>query len=412
MAPVPYCKWKYLGTSPPTGTVEALYQFDGITSGLTDRSGNGHLLTHNGTEYYAPGEEALGVAGLELRANRYCYGPTGLYPGTTGAFTVEAIWTPGIWSDADDVIFTVIGATTSGLEAENCTVELAVNSNVGRGTYKIRHEYGAGNWEELNSQWAGAIGEPHMVTLTRASDGKTYKVFINGVLLETLVATNAVTGGGSATERIRVGGYTTGNDLYGVLHSIRYTLAEFSEAQVLSSYQDCREELCGYETVTAVNTATDIQQVTPIAKDVIKLTFNQAVAVNSYLLNPDSYQITLEEGSHTVEVADVLSVDDDDTTQVVYLGLSPYAPQDAVYLMTIESAGDLVEVEGTVGPNYVFTPAGSPIARLTGRWTHNRTKVDSALGRIPRMYDTGISSKLRSIIQAIATSDEEIGGDF
>jgi hypothetical protein len=258
MSLVAYCKWSYLTDSLPTGitpgNLEALYKFDQKTVGLTDRSTGGHNLTLNGgIDLYTPTEVSLGVAGMELRNDRYAYGPTGLYPGTTGACTLEALWTPGPWTVADDVIFSIIGVTGSGLEAENCVFELQVDSEGPRGQYLFRHEYGAGNWESLSSGWSSSMHCPTLVTVTRAADGKTYKLHINGEYLVTKVATNAVTDGGSpsSSQRIRVGGYGSGNDLYGTVHSIRYTKEEFSAAQVLEAYEACRVT-CGGEGATGV----------------------------------------------------------------------------------------------------------------------------------------------------------------
>jgi len=250
MSLVDYCRWLYLGLELPAGVTPGnlvcLYQFNESPDGLTDRSGNGHNLTLNGgTEIYTPTERVLGVAGLELRNDRFAAAPTGLSPQTLGAFTVECIWTPGVWTVDDDSIFDIRGATAGELEDDNASVSLWVGNEPGMGRYWAQHEYGAGLDSNNYFTFGGTLNTTQLVTLTRAADGVTYKLSLQGELVETVVAANPPTGGGGANVRIRVGGYSFGNDVYGALHSLRYVKEEFTAAQVLASYLEVRAESCG-----------------------------------------------------------------------------------------------------------------------------------------------------------------------
>jgi hypothetical protein len=142
----------------------------------------------------------------------------------------------------------------------------------------------------------------------------------------------------------------------------------------------------------ALSTA-DIDDVFVISKDVIKVNFTSDLAVNGGFFDTSIYQIT---PSNAVIVEEVFEPEGLFTDFILLriLGLRKYQE----YSLDL-ATGSLKDVDGL------------DINDLTTTWIHNRTKVDSALNSLPLMYGKQ-KSNIRTIIEAITISDEEIGGDF
>jgi hypothetical protein len=407
---VDYCRWKYLTMFPPAGAsaanIEALYQFNKHTDGLLDLSGNGHHLTNRGgyQDYYSPTEESLGVAGLELRANYWAHGPTGLYPGTTGPWTLEFLWTPTLWTEDNDFVIAIGDGAGSEAEEDNITCEIVLLNTYG--DIGVIHE--RGNGVNVGTTWFEHCGNKHntqLVGVTRAGDGVTHKLFQNGIHVDTIVMSNPPTGGDGSDVKIMIGGSSAGNDLYAYLHSLRYAKELYSDAQMLQSYQACRDLSCG--AFLSTSSTVDIDRVVVIAQDVIRLDFTGPVVATPSLSDPDSYSIT-----GGLAVKSVLPIEGR-VTSSVFLQLIPKATWRTDYEITLPSAGtDKLVVWVDLPLTTIYKPDGEPLQTMSAQWTHHRTKVDSVLASMPGMFDLGISSNLRMILQAIANSDEEIGGDF
>jgi hypothetical protein len=146
--------------------------------------------------------------------------------------------------------------------------------------------------------------------------------------------------------------------------------------------------------------AVGIEHITVVARDVIKVSFDQPVAITESLLSGDTYQISTVDGSYDIE-ASVLPIVDgvNSETSSVLLALSPKAELGSSYRITIPAES-------------LYDPDGGAIIEMTNKWLHHRTKVDSVLSSLSGLYDTTLESNLRMILQAITVSDEEIGGDF
>jgi hypothetical protein len=165
---------------------------------------------------------------------------------------------------------------------------------------------------------------------------------------------------------------------------------------------------------TPVDQTYTISTVTVVARDVIKVNFNAAVAITESLITASSYQIS--GGSYEVAVDRVLPIVDGQNaeTTAVYLALRPKALPGDAYEITIPSAGAVLELqlEDPVPEETLYSPDGGLIAAMTAEWFQHRTKVDSVLSSFPGSYSMDLDSSLRMILQAITISDEVIGGDF
>jgi hypothetical protein len=163
-----------------------------------------------------------------------------------------------------------------------------------------------------------------------------------------------------------------------------------------------------------VDQTFEIEEIIVIAKDVIKVKFNQPVAITDSLFNIDSYVISLVEGDHITTVKQVLPIVNGQNAETtsVYLELSPKITRsEPTFFLSIPSAGTGAEIPITEDTStMLFSPAGEPIGEMSAEWVHYRTKVDSVVDSMASMYDVKLGSNMRSILQAITTSDEEIGG--
>lgn len=162
-----------------------------------------------------------------------------------------------------------------------------------------------------------------------------------------------------------------------------------------------------YLTPLPTTSAIFVSSIDVVARDVIKVNFNTAVAVEANLMNAASYQIT-----GGVAVASVLPLEERTTTSV-FLVLSPKATFGGSYSLTIPSIGTVVEyLPGNDTAGLIYTPAGVPIQTMSATWSHHQTKTDIVLSSLPGVYDGSIDSRIRSILQAVTISDEKIGGSF
>lgn len=151
-------------------------------------------------------------------------------------------------------------------------------------------------------------------------------------------------------------------------------------------------------------------EATVIARDVVKLTFTNPVAVTKSLLSPRSYEITRLSGIAQPAVAEVLPLEDHVTT-VVFLKLSPKARFEDQYQLVLPSAGTATELfDDEIPDTTLYSRAGDLLGRMETNWTHYRTKVDTVLASLAGLYDLEFKSNLRSILQVVSFSDEEIGG--
>lgn len=234
--------FNYLDTILPSGISAAslicVYQFDGPTNGFKDRSGNGYDLGHlgGGNPYYTKERQGEGLW-MNYRLNDYARtgAQTGVF-NTLGALTVEWIGNKLAYGNSTEFLF-AIGDVPSSTESENCICALYKRSFGNAQGWLTFHERGAGVDVVVQSEWSMLpFGLEHGV-LTRASDGVTYKLYSDGVLLETLVASDPPTGGNGAIRIYLLGTDSTSHDSYGHLNSFRYCKnVEFSQAQVLESY--------------------------------------------------------------------------------------------------------------------------------------------------------------------------------
>jgi len=253
-----YCRWAYIDLLPAgadSDLVECHYKFDGPTNGLTDLSGKGHHLTeYNGeAEVWVNTERSLGVGGLQIHRYSDFRGPTGLYPSTLGACTFEAIITQQEMSGYNEVLFVVSGVPGT-TEIENFC--LKVYFWTGYGYLRIGHESGNGSDKIVNFlTFLPTLGLTTHIAVTRAADGVTTKLYINGQYINTETNSLAPTGSSSANVTIRVGDTDYTRAMYGIVHSLRWTHEEWSAAQILESYEATRVEPCS--DVPPVFTPTD-----------------------------------------------------------------------------------------------------------------------------------------------------------
>jgi hypothetical protein len=234
-----------LDTVLPSGvsgsTLVALYQFDGPTLGLTDRSGNGHDLTMNaGTDIYEMTDQSERC--LQTYSASWTFPWTAAKSATfneTGALTIE--WTAKVqeYDTGSDMTLFVIGNLVSGSSSLNTTCAvLVMEADADPCAIRVIHEHGGGVNDEVEFPWTIPFARLGHMALTRAADGKTYKLHSDGELLDTQVAANAPDGGAGAIRIILMGHSTTYNrPFYGSVGSWRYCKGvEFTAAQVLESY--------------------------------------------------------------------------------------------------------------------------------------------------------------------------------
>lgn len=163
----------------------------------------------------------------------------------------------------------------------------------------------------------------------------------------------------------------------------------------------------GYNSAIPVVSTVSIDRIAPVARDIIKVKFTGSVAITSSLLDKDNYLFL----PATLTVKEVISISSG-TTDEIFLILNPRATAGNSYQLTIPSADGAIEyVQGSTFPSTViFTPSGEPLALMSATWLHYWTKTDTVLQSLAGMYSKKVGSNIRSILEAITISDEEIGG--
>jgi hypothetical protein len=233
----------YLTTTPPTGMATqpaAVYQFDGTGNALKDRTANANDLSVNaGTARYTTHAGAVGF--LFDGSTRLRSGSPRATLQITAELTLEVVLVP---LDLNVSIGTIIGhGGNSELQAMNWLYLLDHVNTSAFGNYSATqlrafHESGAGtNRTQTFVNGAIAKSQRTYLTLTRASDGVTHKLYKDGIYLETQTLAAAPDGGG--TGWLWLGGTDdgAGGQWTAIFHSARVTAAEFSAAQVAEVYR-------------------------------------------------------------------------------------------------------------------------------------------------------------------------------
>lgn len=239
---LPGFRWNYLTTTLPTGVADsalkALYQFDGPTLGLTDRSGNGHNLTIEGDADYSwtVSEGAYGCNSLLLFDDTWARSALVATLTSLGVGTMEMVFLPWGFSGHGYTYYVAIGANRE-TEAANVSFSIRGTDYNGLGYF---HESGAGTNRTGVTNWAaGAMGHIQYAALTRAADGITYNFYMDGVFLETLTATAPPTG--STAVGLCVGAnFDDSNNVLSSFSSVRWSHAAFTAAQVQEAYYRVR----------------------------------------------------------------------------------------------------------------------------------------------------------------------------
>jgi len=158
-------------------------------SELVDSSGNGLTLSSAGSPGYSELVPGLRVAWMPPSPNSYLYRPANDASLTIqGAITVEFMCN---LSSSPTTGVSVFFGGTAASEANNNQWDLRLNN----GTFRTRIQHDGYVTEDIDYTTTAPYLLPTHVALTRNADGKTYKLYLNGVLDDTQVATNAPTGG-------------------------------------------------------------------------------------------------------------------------------------------------------------------------------------------------------------------------
>lgn len=144
--------------------------------------------------------------------------------------------------------------------------------------------------------------------------------------------------------------------------------------------------------------ADSITDVRLLARDVLRVVFSTSIAVDSTLMDEQSWTVTpVTAGASQVSVAQVMI--DSSFSSVSFVDLK----------VTRSTVGDTYQVSAS-GLSKTDGSATIP-GDLTAKFVSHLTKVDSILRSMPTMYGSGVGSIVRQILTAIAIQDEEIGGE-
>lgn len=182
--------WHYFTSTMPTGigAADAIYRGDT----LEDQSANNFDLTLNTGVLRRTVDGRSGLIGLDIDIAENYRTAAGL--NSIAALTVELIFRPTLGHTAAQNYYFHEG-TNPAVEAGNLTYWMYTAASLNRMT--LGNEYGAVPAAESKGT---AVGMPYGQTVhyvhTRAVDGVTNKIYLNGVLMDTVVFTNAPTGGG------------------------------------------------------------------------------------------------------------------------------------------------------------------------------------------------------------------------
>jgi len=149
--------------------------------------------------------------------------------------------------------------------------------------------------------------------------------------------------------------------------------------------------------VTVTDSTIRIDRVFVVATNVLRIILTGPISTTPEYFQPSSYSITPLDGGHAIQILRVLSVLNRTSTDIF-----------------------LVTSRPQLGKNYRITILDNILRDTNGlfiRATYDdaiihKTKVDSTTSGLARFYNIDVGSTLRSIVQAIMISDEEIGGDF
>ena len=230
--------WNYFDTQLPVGVSEAiefLFQFDGTADQLTDRTVNGHDLTKqgSGSTFNTPVDGFLGL-GFDTLSTYTSAADSGLQ--VTGEMTLEAIALINDVSSTRRVGIGCHGGTPDGTAANNTLYQMAAQEN--NLAVEYFHEYSTGTNVEVVAAAIWPTGTVHYLAITRNAAGTEIKIYQDGVLIYTSGALTAPTSGTNGY--IEVGGQEVAQILNGVIFSLRMTPEQFSDDQILESYERVR----------------------------------------------------------------------------------------------------------------------------------------------------------------------------
>jgi hypothetical protein len=243
--------WGYLSTDPPTGfsasNIKAVYQFDDPALGLTDRTGNGHTLSFSVAYGYAwvAMKNSFGCNGILLRhGNTYLSSAESAALGTLGVATWEFVYVRYRMGNIDDTINGYVSCGGSGEgEAQNECFSIYGSSTRNRLGFFVEYGPSGDNETDVNpDQWGvGLTGQMTYIAATRASDGKTYKLYVDGVYLCDTVLAQAPTGASSVAIGLGVAPKgSTNTSAPGAFSSARWSHGEMTAAQIEETYLGLR----------------------------------------------------------------------------------------------------------------------------------------------------------------------------
>ena len=214
---------RHVDTTPLTPVVA--YPLDGT---LADSSGNGYDLSiAGGSEEYSgmnhvPGDSSFFSSGNWLTATA----PAALL---LGEMTAMAWINPSVFGSC--MIFG-FGGNGESLPT-NILWSIGLETS---GRLRVFHEYGAGSNELYNTaNYTLREGLDQHVAISRSADGLTYKIYVNGVFVETIVTANAPADGSSGF--ITVGADPGGLDPYsGAVWDIAVFDSQLTDVQIQEEY--------------------------------------------------------------------------------------------------------------------------------------------------------------------------------
>lgn len=203
-------------------------------------------------------------------------------------------------------------------------------------------------------------------------------------------SSSAVSNNFSGNERDLIAGYDyslSGTMLPGALVEVEVTLVDYGGKEYFETYSF---------TTTDQGTA-GISNIFVVRESLIRVDFDSELAVTSALLDPVNYSITPLRPVGSVYVLDVLPLD---TKVTNYIFLSVRGLKlDQFYSINIPA-------------DTLKDRSGRTIGSIQHVWKMRRTKVDTTIASLPKMYDTKSRSTIVGILEAIMISDEKIGGDY
>jgi len=250
--------WNYLQPTAPTGfsqsDIKACYQFDGPTLGLTDRTANGHDLIDvsptTGLAWVAM-QAALGCNGrFHAWDANFMYTAEDVALMTLGACTGELVWMPcgsGSLAQPTNGMLTITSYPADVGSVGNTTFSFGRTDQrnlAERGMLFIGYDSGLGVWTEVfspNGVCPGIHGQMTYTAITRAADGKTYKIYHDGVHVDTIAAPAAPDGGTDSA--LIIGAIDTTANEYGrgvIWQSVRWSHGEMTEGQIDETYLQLR----------------------------------------------------------------------------------------------------------------------------------------------------------------------------